>query len=53
VLECKHYSLFILSGEVMIPDFILDDERKRRGMCEHICYGSARCTNEAETQVGC
>ena len=37
----------------MIPDFILDDERKRRGMCEHICYGRARCTNEAEMQVGC
>jgi hypothetical protein len=37
----------------MNTDFILDDERKRRGMCQHICYGSARCTNEAETQVGC
>jgi hypothetical protein len=22
-------------------------------MCEHICYGRARCTNEAEMQVGC
>ena len=53
VLECKHYSLLIFSGEDIILDFILDDERKRRGMCQHICYGSARCTNEAETQVGC
>jgi hypothetical protein len=53
VLECKRDSLFILSGEVMIPDFILNDERKRGGMREHICHGRARRTNEAETQVGC
>ena len=53
VLECKHYSFFIFRGEAMIPNFIFNDERERRGMCEHICHGRARCTNEAETQVGC
>ena len=51
VLECKHYSLFILSGEVMIPEFILDDERKRRGMYQHVCYGCSMCTNKAKMQV--
>jgi hypothetical protein len=53
VLECKHYSLFVFCGEATIFDTISNDERKRRGMCQHICYGSAMGTNEAETQVGC
>jgi hypothetical protein len=53
VLECKHYVLFDFCSKAMIPDFILNDERKRGGMREHICHGRARCTNEAETQVGC
>ena len=55
VLECKYYSLFILCGKatIFIFNIIFNDERKRRGMCQHICYGCARCTNEAETQVGC
>jgi len=52
VLECKHYSLFIFCSKAMIPDIISNDERKRGGICEHICYGCAKCTNEAETQVG-
>ncbi len=53
VLECKHYALFVFCGEATIFDMILNNERKGRGMCQHICYGSARCTNEGETQVGC
>jgi hypothetical protein len=53
VLECKHYPLFIFCCEGMIPDFILNDERERRGMCQHICYGRVRRTNEAEMQVRC
>ena len=53
VLECKHYSLFVVCGEATIFDIIVNDEWKRRRMCQHICYGSAMGTNEAETQVGC
>ena len=51
-LQCKHYALFVFRGEAIIFDFIFNDERKRRGMCQHICYGSATGTKEAETQVG-
>jgi hypothetical protein len=53
VLECKHYALFVFCGEATISEMILKNERKGRGMCQHIRYGSARRTNEAETQVGC
>ena len=53
VLKCKHYSLFIFCGEATSFDIILNNERKGGGMCQHICYGSAISTNEAETQVGC
>jgi len=52
VLECKHYSRFIFCGEVMIFG-VINNERKTRGVCEHICYGRATGTNEAEMQVGC
>ena len=52
LLECKHYSLFVICREATIFDIIVNDERKRRGMSEHICYGCAMGTNEAETQVG-
>ena len=51
MLECKHYALFVFCGEAMIFG-VINDERKGRGMCEHICYGRAMGTNEAETQVG-
>ena len=53
MLECKQYSLFIFWGEVVIFVIVTNDERKGRGMCEHICYRRATCTNEAKTEVGC
>jgi hypothetical protein len=31
---------------------MVNDEWKRRGMCQHVCYGCATCTDEAETKVG-
>ena len=52
VLECKQYSLFIFCGEVVIFVIVIDNEWKGRGMCEHICYRRATCTNEAKTEVG-
>jgi len=30
---------------------MMNNEWKWRGMCEHICYGSATSTNEAKTEV--
>jgi hypothetical protein len=52
VLECKHYSFFIFCSEVVSRVIVINDEGKRGGMGEHICYGRARCTNEAKTEVG-
>ena len=51
VLECQHYSLFIFRGEAMNPAAILNDERERRGICQHVCYGCSTCTNKAKMQV--
>jgi hypothetical protein len=31
---------------------MVNDEWKRRGMCQHVCYGRSTCTDEAETKVG-
>jgi hypothetical protein len=45
MVEGKHYSLFILCGEIVIFVVVFNDEWKRRGMCEHFCYGRAKCTN--------
>ena len=53
MLEGKHYSFFVLCGEIMMSVTVVNDKWKRRGMCQHICYGRPRCTDEAETQVGC
>ena len=53
VLKCEHDALFVFCGEATISEMILKNERKGRGMCQHIRYGSARRTNEAETQVRC
>jgi len=53
MLEGEHYSFFVLCGELMILVTMVNDEWKRRGMSQHVCYGSATCTDEAETQVGC
>jgi hypothetical protein len=36
----------------MIIVIMVNDEWKRRGMCQHVCYGCATCTDEAETKVG-
>jgi hypothetical protein len=52
VLQCKHYSLFIFRGEVVILVIIINDEWKRRRMCQHVNNGCAMCTNEAKIQVG-
>jgi len=51
VSECKHDSLFIVSGEVVIFDAVINDERKGRPICQHICHWRATCTKEAETQM--
>ena len=53
MLEGKHYSFFVLCGEIMMSVTVVNDKWKRRGMCQHVCYGRPRCTDEAETQVGC
>src|SRR6266851_446406 len=52
VLERKQYSLFIFCGEVVIPVIVINNERKGRGICEHICDGRSTCTNEAKVQIG-
>jgi len=53
MLEGKHHPFFILCGEIMSFVIVRNDEWKRRGMCQHVCYGTVTCTDEAETQVGC
>jgi hypothetical protein len=54
MLEGKEYSFkFIARGEIMTIVIMVNDERKRRGMCQHVRYGRAMCTDEAETKVGC
>ena len=52
VLECKQYSFFIFCGEVMMSVIVINNEWEGRGMCEHICYGRATCTNETKAEVG-
>jgi hypothetical protein len=50
VLECKHYSLFFCGG-VTAFRIVINEERKRRQMCQHVYYGHSMHTKEAETQM--
>ena len=52
-LQSKDRYLFIFRGDFTIPVEVIDDERKGRRMCEHVCNGRAVCTDEGKTQRGC
>ena len=51
VSECKHDSLFIVRGEVLIFIAVINDERKSRPMRQHVCHWRATCTKEAKAQM--
>ena len=53
VSEGKFDTFFILWSEISILVDVIDDERKRRGMCQHVGHWRAVCTKEGETEVGC
>ena len=52
MLECKQGALFIFNSHFAISDTVIDNERQRGRMREHVCYGRSVGANEAETQVG-
>jgi|SRR5579863_7123935 len=51
-LKRKDYSFFFLCGDVVVVANVVDNKRKGRRMCQHVCYWGAICTDEAKTQVG-
>jgi hypothetical protein len=53
VFECKYNFLYISRTELAIHVEAIDDDRKGREMCQHLCNRRSSCTNEAKMEMCC
>jgi hypothetical protein len=53
VSEGKLDTLFILWSEIPSLVDVIDNERKGRGMCQHVGHGCSMCAKKGDTEVGC
>jgi hypothetical protein len=52
LLESEGYPLFIFCADIVVFTIVINNEWKGRRMCQYVCNGFARRTDEAKIKVG-